>query len=150
MNKAIFALEREGSSREQSSQQGAHNSLVFLLNWKQLIKLALVGVRHQECVAEGGTVLYLGSFFTNWNIFCFSPAPAAPEGQFHGGARWGGSQTTSRLSFYWSVPVCQAQKADWRVRFPFWSMCFASQQSPGFSQQQQLNLNTPVLGNQNL
>lgn len=29
MNKAIFALEREGSSREQSSQQGAHNSLFF-------------------------------------------------------------------------------------------------------------------------
>lgn len=65
MNKAIFALEREGSSREQSSQQGAHNSLFFFFFFpelEQFIELALVGVRYKECVAEGGSVLYLGPF----------------------------------------------------------------------------------------
>lgn len=64
MNKAIFALEREGSSREQSSQQGAHNSLFFFFfpELEQFIELALVGVRYKECVAEGGSVLYLGPF----------------------------------------------------------------------------------------
>lgn len=102
----------------------------------QFTELALVRVMSKECVAPApnlGLILHLPKTF----FLFFLPAPAAAEGQFHGGAGWGGSQATSCLSFYWSVPVCQAQEADWRVRFSFWTMCFAPQlqQNLGFSQQ---------------
>lgn len=76
--------------------------------------MALVGFMTAEYVASvpGAHIALSKTFF----LF-FQPAPAAAEGQFHGGAGWGGSQAPSCLSFYRSVPVCQAQEADWRVSF---------------------------------
>lgn len=40
--------------------------------------------------------------------------------------------------------MCQAQEADWRVRFPFWTTYFASQLQHNSQFSQQWQLNTPV------
>lgn len=91
-----FCLWREGCSRGQGEQQGVFQRLFHFSELDKCTEFALGGVEFKGCAAPVPDL----ELPLLEHVSCFPPAPAAAEGQFHGGAGGRGSQATPRLSFH--------------------------------------------------